>query len=461
MNANLKNTIFTITTLILLSTIFTACNNFLTGSELKHDIDAAINYKTSEPFRVRFVDNNGKISPSGIIEYKPTDKIPLRFSADDEYEFVKWEILDYSSLKPLTEQELKEIIDMDSFDLYESETSVKFLKNRDITINPVCAIRPSVLSKTPQTQPNGIFRSVRIWVMFDKCMDEASIYYSSNESRELENKGFVLLKDSNSSAARNGKCYGYWDGINKDSIIYKNISIKNKKTGENLLSCFDAPYFDSEINDVLIIPTKKEYNESLRKYESLAPSSGTYVMVELDKNFGYKEGENKFVSMKGTEKWSYLVNGNADITPPSWTSLSIKGKDKTSESRELKQHNLPSNETEYLATYIKDSKIQVDAVISDGESGPSKIRLNYRRVKDMTNNHVEEATSELILYPKIDGNEGKINETVDCESWADGIYELKFIAEDENGNENIYTPDGENERNYIIKKVNFQLFRVF
>lgn len=435
--------------------LFISCDNFLSGSYLKDIINSAIEYQNAESFKVKFIGENGKISPAGNVEYKVTDKTELIFSPDDEYDFVKWTILDSKTEKPLKEEEWEKIISIE--DLYAPETTVKFLNNQEIIIKSVCALRPSVISKTPQTQANGVFRSVRVWIMFDMEMDESSIYYSEKECTELENNGYTLIKDTDSSEKRNGKCYGYWDGEHGDSIVYKNISITNKKTGENLLECFGAPYFDSDINDVLVIPTKKRVDETTQKNESLAPSSGTYVFVELNKNFSYKEknykeNENKFVTMKGTEKWSYLVNGNSDVTASSWTKLEISGKNKENSSRKLDKHSVPSNKTEYLSTYIKDNKISVNAVISDGESGPSKIRVKYKRIKNENNQNVTENSNEVILYPVLNGNDGTVNETIDCETWSDGIYELSFIAEDENGNESVYThASSEIETTYILK----------
>lgn len=451
-----NNIVGSVLVTIFLSVLFISCDNFLSGSYLKDIINSAIEYQNAESFKVKFIGENGKISPAGNVEYKVTDKTELIFSPDDEYDFVKWTILDGKTEKPLKEEEWEKIISIE--DLYAPETTVKFLNNQEIIIKSVCALRPSVISKTPQTQANGVFRSVRVWIMFDMEMDESSIYYSEKECTELKNNGYTLIEDTDSSEKRKGKCYGYWDGEHGDSIVYKNISITNKKTGENLLECFGAPYFDSDINDVLVIPTKKRFDKATNKNESLAPSSGTYVFVELNKNFSYKEknykeNENKFVTMKGSEKWSYLVNGNADITAPSWTKLEISGKNKENSSRKLEQYSVPSNETEYLSTYIKDNKISVNAVISDGESGPSKIRVKYKRIKNEKNQNVIENSNEVILYPVLNGNDGTVNETIDCETWSDGIYELSFIAEDENGNESVYTPpaSSEIETTYILK----------
>ena len=47
--------------------------------------------------------------------------------------------------------------------------------------------------------------------------------YIEIKKNELEEKGFVLLNDS-----ERGKCYGYWDGVNNSSYKFKNITITKR-----------------------------------------------------------------------------------------------------------------------------------------------------------------------------------------------------------------------------------------
>lgn len=79
--------------------VLSSCMDFMKGSDLKEKIENKINYENSEAFRIKFFGENGKISPSGINSYKETDEIPMMFTPDDEYDFVRWDFFDSETEK--------------------------------------------------------------------------------------------------------------------------------------------------------------------------------------------------------------------------------------------------------------------------------------------------------------------------------------------------------------------------
>ncbi|MBO6219539.1 MAG: hypothetical protein J6N81_08200 [Treponema sp.] len=68
-------------------------------------------------------------------------------------------------------------------------------------------------------------------------MDESSIYFSQNELSELDFDS--LLQDDSSGIT---KTYGY---VKDGEIFYKNISVSDLNSGENLLKHINAPFFES------------------------------------------------------------------------------------------------------------------------------------------------------------------------------------------------------------------------
>ena len=84
-------------------------------------------------------------------------------------------------------------------------------------VRPYCAERPVVLNTTPAGSNAGCYRDEQITVLFDKPMDENSIYFTENEIPAGKEKLYAT-REGNTE-----KIYAYADPVEEDGItIYKN-----------------------------------------------------------------------------------------------------------------------------------------------------------------------------------------------------------------------------------------------
>ena len=192
----------------------------------------------------------------------------------------------------------------------------------EIALRPVVTERPQVISATPGYTSGGAYNFSNIQVVFDKDMDENSIYYDTKEignlieQYQLQNRDFLPEIDPDKP---DEKHYGYVIRDENDEIVdifYKNIQIRdNKDVTKNLLEHFDAPYFENP--KLLVIPPK----------ENNYPIGGTTLLVTLDKSFSTFE-QGKSVGLRETKKWIYYVNSKKDEDEPEITRIKILSKQK-------------------------------------------------------------------------------------------------------------------------------------
>ena len=173
-------------------------------------------------------------------EIPKTDAAIIKARADSDYEFIHWQVYDEISDQPFNYTEYLTI------NLDTAETDYKLLKslpnNIKLGLRPVVIERPKIISSNPIYISEGAFRDSRIQVMFDREMDVKSIYFTTDEIKELRDEikipdnDFLPAYDENDTTK---KYYGY---IKDGEIIYKNITIiNNKNLTTNLLQYYDAP----------------------------------------------------------------------------------------------------------------------------------------------------------------------------------------------------------------------------
>ncbi len=418
--------------------VLSSCSNFANSSELKDKLDKAIDYANSDPVDLYFSSTHGKISPSGKISYKVTDQISLMFNEDNDWQFVKWQIFDQN------DNDISDLGYISMEDWESSTTKATFEKNpKNITLNivPLCASRPKVISWTPSLNSDGAYRDARIAVSFDHGIHQDSIYFTDAEIENLKKKGVTDFLQISSSSEE--WTYGY----KKDGkIFYKNISIYDKETGENLLDRYGEPEFEG--NDTFVLPTKNGEN---------APIAGTQIIVEL-KDFFYEhddeslKDENRIIKMNGSQKWHYFVNGNTDTLAPSLPDgyfINTSGKDLEDKERAILKTSLNvNNQNDLKSIYLKDKKLHVKASVFDSGSGlaPSgysngKIVSSglWVKVKRVYNEHyipVTESEKTVYLPVKTVSSIATCDTEIDFASMnmKDGIYHIDFYAKDKNGN---------------------------
>lgn len=124
--------------LVLTTVVFTSCENFLQGEDVKEEISKAIEYNNAATYVLHLValKGSGDIkTPAGEeVSKKVSDTFNVKFVPEDNHKFIKWEAV----ISGLGQNE--KVSDYIEFEDEKSlETKVTFKKaSNSITITPVC-----------------------------------------------------------------------------------------------------------------------------------------------------------------------------------------------------------------------------------------------------------------------------------------------------------------------------------
>lgn len=88
----MKKSIYSVFVLALISVFFfNGCKNFLSGSELKNQLEKEIAYENTASCNVTVSSDYGKIANSGTYKMKASDPMTIEYSENDSgYQFVSW-----------------------------------------------------------------------------------------------------------------------------------------------------------------------------------------------------------------------------------------------------------------------------------------------------------------------------------------------------------------------------------
>ena len=371
------------------------------------------------PFtEVSITGSNEKFSPSkGTYTCIDTNTYQLTFDPDSDYEFISWEIYDKNNGGFLGIIENGTYIKID--DIYAADTTYTFVavpedSNISLAVRPIVAERPQTTSCIPiYGVSNSIDSSIN--VIFDHDMDERSIYYTSDEIDALTASGITRFLPNNIA----DKKYGY----KKNNVCYyKNISIIDEN-GNNLLSNFEAPVFETP--KILSILPKGQ--NSIPKW--------TRINVTLDKSFFYEE--EKPVTMAQSKKWVYMVTDLKDTTPPSISNITVKsGSLSISGSSAVPAGN--------DLVYNNDGKVSIDLVVQDLESGPDET-FNIKIV-DSSNT---QKLNKNLSYQSLTSQRGAYKGDIDVSSYGEGLYKMQITVSDRKSPPNKVILPAENQYYYF------------
>lgn len=425
------------------------CDNFLEGADVKAQIEDAIAYNNAQSYTIKidYPESSGVIrSPAGgVVSKKVTDSFNIRFDPSSDYEFICWKIIDNVSKK---EFKNGEYLTLEHLDL--TETDCHFTKapaqGMELCLMPVVAERPQIIFNSPVSL--NALKDCRIQVLFDSDMDPDSIYYTEAEIDTLTKTG-ILDEDFLPPLSETSKNhYGY----KKDGeFFFKNISIKNGKTGESLNHCFDAPVFENSRSLVISVKNK----DILEDF--------TQVLVTIEKGFFYTEKyasiENgKAVEMAGSKRWMYQVNNKTDTLA---LTLRIGGQDlfsvKTPDDKDLDliEYFMLDTDGANLGNliYINDKKLKLDIQVQEreGGSGPASyfevyatkvFDSNYEDIRVMDDQTYQWITPVFyenplnVNYQTVTSDVAIFKGEVDLSSLnlEDGIYQFYCLFYDKSGN---------------------------
>ena len=370
----------------------------------------------------------------------------LYFDPSEDWEFIYWKIYD-----EVSGNEIQDGTYLTFKNRTQKNTSFVFKglpesSNLKLVITPVVAERPQVISYSPMNY--GHFKDSTIQVLFDRDMDEQSIYFTDPEIDALQKAGVSEFLPSLSSGR--GKQYGY---VKEGKTYFKNIVLTNNKTGKNINDRFAAPFFDNP--RTLSIPASKETGHMLDSY--------TQVLVSIEKEFFYSEAfgdpKPKPVTLSQSKKWMYQVNGLTD-TKPLIVATSGGNDEFTAELTD--DTKLAGEATHTIAAngsgietlkFMKDGKFNLNLRVLDQDngSGPSSsFKLHLKKLygenyKTLAANEQIEKTA-TINYQNVTADEAVFNDTIIFRdefkeeefTLDDGLYSIYFEFRDRSNNVSYY-----------------------
>lgn len=382
----------------------------------------------------------------GNLELSIGQEKEIIFSLDSNYMFAEWQVKKNGSV--IAKEDYEQFLDIS--DATSSIITIKSIQAAsDYSLAPYCIKRPKVVSTSPNSPKTSVFRDKSISITFDTTLDKSSIYYSTEELKNLgvlsgnetieavsvSSSGYSLLKvDSN--------CYGY----SKDSnVVWKNITITDTETNTSLLPYFQTPYFDSMETDILRIRTGNNTELLGNKIIQV-----TITNAGLITN-GY------FVTIQGEYSFKYKTNDKVDNQAPTFepgeidvsahiSSFSVRMANTTDTSYKSTNRALVTNNFKESASDIKNNNITTKTIwvygnIVDDVSGPDKLRW---KIETEDSPYYKKGSS---FYQKegyfplesLNSQESYVSESLDLAALnlPDGYYSLTLIAIDKNGNEGL------------------------
>ena len=260
----------------------TSCENFLKATQVKEEIEEAIEIANSSPILYHIIadKDSGTVSPSQAT-LKKKQSVNLLFTPADGWSFICWEALDRNTNEPVP--------DAIQFENPQKlETKAVIIKpTQNLMIHPKCQLVPKVIEITPKFDNSGCDQDRTIEVVFNKP-------------------------------------------VNPQTLDITGISITTPEGAELFStdptkSFFETPYFSNE-NKVLNIPTIKgkflllpdDLDENTTVYNSKKSTDDITVRLDLS---AVKDTDG--LTFEQPDPHTYRVNKTVDNVPPVITSIDL------------------------------------------------------------------------------------------------------------------------------------------
>lgn len=408
--------------------------------------------------------NNGTFSPvTGSYTCTQGYTYPISFDPNTDYEFIRWKIYDSKTGAEIPNGKYITIKNPEEAVTSYSLESVPENCETVLTVSPMVILRAQIISWSPLG--SGMFKDSSIQVLFDTEMNPLSIYYTKAEMDAMQAQDATivpLFENGNIDSEGNQLYYGYIQGGQK---YFKNIMITNKKTGENITKCFNAPVFENA--STLTIPTNND--EYLDDY--------TQVIVTIgDAMYFTSHGKN--IAMGGIKKWLYQVSNTTDNQPLALekTSGTVNFSMELNDSKvknPAKLANFSINQTTGTGIsnlegfYVNNSfanaalNLRFKVLESGMGSGPKDFfTIYYRKAYDEDYKSTGASfTTQTVDYNSVTSEEAFFEGSVvlkNLKTINDGVYEMYFSFDDKSGNR-LYYPSNTSSatsKYYFVKDRN-------
>ena len=388
----------------------TSCENFLKATQVKEEIEEAIEIANSSPILYHIIadKDSGTVSPSQAT-LKKKQSVNLLFTPADGWSFICWEALDRNTNEPVP--------DAIQFENPQKlETKAIIIKpTENLMIHPKCQLVPKVIEITPKFDNSGCDQDRTIEIIFNKP-------------------------------------------VNPQTLDFTGISITTPEGAELFStdpddSFFETPYFSNE-NKVLNIPTIKgkflllpdNLDENTTVYNSKKSTDDITVRLDLS---AVKDTDG--LTFEQPESHTYRVNKTVDNVPPVITNINLFSTSDESDYFYKKLTDKPFFKEDGTtlnwssATTTKDdgttefqsgdysqnhvSHIYITLEGHDDRSGLKGVKIRETYKRDTSGTPVESEPKESELYTSEDGI-FTINYTFNSDYMSDGLFLIEVILLD-------------------------------
>lgn len=382
------------------------------------------------------ITNIGTVSPAGTNSVKVGDVITLTYNGNNDYYFPGWIVVNSAIDEVLTREQVNQYFECE--DWSKTTITVRIKKeSAGLEIAANSYLRPHVFSHEPvTTSEDAVTQDTNIKVYFDSDIDEASLYFTADEEYNLKKQDPNVVFESDEK----GK-YAYT--LSNGQFYYKNLTLENRVTGENLSKYYNKPYL-LEDKRTMIIPVNKVMVTvgGVNKPDlTLLPPGGIEIFVQFGTAFGFYADDNLIPLARDTNlTWIYSTKDGCDEKVPSIKIFTAKGQNTSTTIDFVTNSNRDpgwmSNNLKYC--YLKDNKLTLNLSIKDDSKNLSEVYLYYTRGHDENlSTGLNEETKKYSLNFKKDSTIFTITDRViDLKeiTGKDGTYRLQLVALDDSGN---------------------------
>lgn len=333
----IKKSFVKICSLFACGFLFASCNDFLSGSELKNEIDENIAYANlpSVTIRVAGDDSVKFISDSGDIVLKATDTKEIEFElVSEDYYFADWSVVKKNDQAT----DGSSYIDIQTINGEKSfKTNVTIKKGcPDLLLKPVTKLKPGVFSASPAYYPTGVSFFKAVTLTFTQPMKNA----------DLENWTHVKITDKN---------------------------------GNSIKENFNIPELSEDGKILTIVPVASKISKLLEDVQTFE--------IKISVDGGLSDVENSgYVTKPFTH--TYVINKPVDDAPPVLTEINISKEIINLETRE--KTLIPINQNGFdeewsideLENHHTNGSIFINCKGTDNSSGIKALKVTETLIKE-------------------------------------------------------------------------------
>jgi len=391
----------------LSAVLFSSCSSFLEGSDLKNNINKAIE-EANAPVVSFFIDQaDGKTTPFGEQTVKTGVPFTIQYDNKDGYVFKGWKVTYSSSNRTeIDDYRITGHYSIENVEKY-SETKINITFYSDeypYTVRPRVYKRPAIHNVRPADSPEGVCRDQSIWLIFDTDIEINSFYFTDKELEsyfdsyvangvwnegpyqglkpykepsDIDNfKQNCLIKNSE------GKCYAIkaQDDNAKEIILYKNLKITDfEDSSIYLTEYYGAPYLKGA--NTVVIPTNKDNLPPKGSEVKVTVSENVYTTYLMPRIDSEHEPEIVPVNMEDDYWFNFYINDKdpePDTQAPEITSCTITSNQQDSTSTFYDKFTAASL-VSADSIHERVNQLKLDLSLTDNKSGIKEVALGVKK----------------------------------------------------------------------------------